>query len=296
MGHSESESCGLPALELPRRYNYIAAFLTLACNLRCSFCINTYGDALRRYPTMPASDWLRGLNRLMSRPDLPVTLQGGEPSLHPDFYEIINGLRDDLNIDILTNLQFDVDEFMANVPPDRVKRDAPYASIRVSYHPEVMTLEDMKPKVQRLMDRGYSVGVWAVEHPDQREEIERAKVECERDGIDFRFKEFLGRHDGRLHGTYRYEGAVDRVQCPPVECRTSELILGPGGQVFRCHADLYEGRPPVGNICDAGLRIDEDFRPCDCFGFCNPCDVKIKTDRFQQSGHTSVEIRRCTRE
>jgi hypothetical protein len=29
---------------------------------------------------------------------------------------------------------------------------------------------------------------------------------------------------------------------------------------------------------------------CYNFGDCNPCDVKIKTNRFQEYGHTSVEI------
>ena len=81
---------------------------------------------------------MKSLFRLRSRPDLPVTLQGGEPSLHPDFHAIINGLREDIPIDILTNLQFDVNAFMRNVRPERVSREAPYASIRVSYHPQTM--------------------------------------------------------------------------------------------------------------------------------------------------------------
>lgn len=34
----------------------------------------------------------------------------------------------------------------------------------------------------------------------------------------------------------------------------------------------------------------EKFRPCEFYGNCNPCDVKVKTDRFQVFGHTSCEI------
>lgn len=281
----------LPALQLPERHNYIAAFLTLGCNYRCPYCINRFGDADTLYGTMPGDQWLRALNRLVSRPDLPVTLQGGEPSLHPDFCQIINGLRPDLNIDILTNLQLDVDEFMAKVPAERVRRNAPYASIRVSYHPEVMALEDIKPKVLKLLANGYSAGIWAVEHPPHMDEIERARAECFREGIDFRFKEFLGVYKGRLYGTYKYPEAVSGKPGPPVECRTSELIIGPDGHVFRCHSDLYQKRAPVGHICNANFRIDDIYRECDQFGFCNPCDVKVKTDRFQKYGHTSVDIR-----
>ena len=278
-------------LRIPETYNYIGVFLTMACNLRCSFCINRFGDADAKYPTLPGEDWVRGLNRIVSRADLPVSLQGGEPSVHRDFYEIIGGLREDLNIDILTNLQFDVDEFMSRVPPDRVKRDAPYASIRVSYHPETMALEEIKGKVLRLLENGYSVGIWAVRYPPQLEEIERASEECRVAGIDFRFKEFLGYHGGELHGMYKYPDAFSGGRGEPVECRTTELLIGPSGHVYRCHGDLYNGRAPIGHICDESFELEDIYRPCGYFGECNPCDVKIKTNRFQEFGHTSVDIR-----
>ncbi len=281
----------LPAIELPQSCGYVAAFLTLGCNLNCSFCINRFDNFHSSEKIITGRQWLQGLNRIISKPDLPITLQGGEPSLHKGFYEIINGLRSDLNIDILTNLQFDVEHFMANVPPERVRREAPYASIRVSYHPMVMELDDIKAKVLLLLEKGYSVGIWAVEHPSQAEEIERAKQECIAAGIDFRTKEFLGHHKGKLYGTYKYPQAVTSKIGPKVECKTTELIIGPSDSIYRCHSDFYNGREPIGNILDESFTIEENFRPCDVFGLCNPCDIKIKTNRFQQFGHTSVEIK-----
>ena len=280
-----------PAVEVPRRFGYVAAFLTLRCNLHCPWCINRAGGRPPPRTEMSGRDWVRALNRLRCAPDLPVTLQGGEPSLHPDFLGILAGLRPDLPVDLLTNLQFDLDAFLAAVPPGRLRRDAPYSSIRVSYHPGVMDLDDTRARVRRLLDRGYSVGLWAVRHPAHLEEVERARAVCAADGIDFRFKEFLGLHEGRLHGLYKYPGAVSGRVGGPVECRTCELIVGPDGAVHRCHADLYAGRVPVGHLLDPAFAIEDVFRPCDLFGRCNPCDVKVKTDRHQQSGHTSVEIR-----
>ncbi|MDP6525412.1 MAG: radical SAM protein [Kiritimatiellia bacterium] len=276
-------------LTIPERYNYIAVFLTLACNLKCPFCINDFSDKTEGYSLIPADKWIEGLNRIVSRPDLPVTLQGGEPSLHPGFIDIINGLRPDLNIDILTNLQFDVDEFMEAVSPSRVHRDAPYASIRASYHPRQMDYEELKAKVLKLLENDYSVGIWAVQHPGMLAEIEWAREDAVNAGIDFRVKDFLGYHDGQRHGVYKYEEALSG-EASSVECRTSELIIGPSGDVFRCHADLYQGRAVIGHICDELFDIEDVFRQCGCFGLCNPCDVKTKTNRYQEFGHTSVEI------
>ena len=67
--------------------------------------------------------------------------------------------------------------------------------------------------------------------------------------------------------------------------------MGPNGGVYRCHSDLYEQRPPIGSIIDPEFQIDDHFRPCEVYGHCNPCDIKVKTNRFQVFGHTSVEIK-----
>ncbi len=282
----------LPAIVLPPRYGYIAAFLTMACNLRCSYCINWFRDPRAGGAgMMDGADWARGLNRILSRPDRPITLQGGEPSLHPGFYDLLAHLREDITIDLLTNLQFDVEEFMARVPPGRIRRDAPYASIRVSYHPETMDLDETRGKVLRLLERGYSVGIWAVRHPGQIKEIESAAARCGADGIDFRFKDFLGEYQGCLHGQYKYPEAVSGTVGPPVTCRTSELLIAPSGHVYRCHSDLYASRTPIGHLLDEAFDVQDIFRPCEAYGLCNPCDIKVKTNRFQQFGHTSVEIR-----
>lgn len=280
----------LALITIPETYNYLAVFLTLRCNLRCSYCINRFGDLDASGRMLTAGEWLVGLNRLKTRPDLPITLQGGEPSLHPGFFEIINGLRPDLPIDLLTNLQFNVDEFMANVPPSRLQREAPYASIRVSYHPETMDLAELQAKTLKMLGAGYSVGIWAVAHPASAPQIKAAQASCTAAGIDFRLKDFLGIYQGRRYGNYTYENAISG-EVQTVQCRTSELLIAPNGQRYRCHSDLYAARDSCGSVLADGLSLDQEFQSCSHYGACNPCDVKTKTDRFQRFGHTSVEIR-----
>jgi len=276
---------------IPKSYNYIGIFLTFACNYRCSYCINYFEQDSIKRKTISGEDWVKGLNRIASRDDLPVTLQGGEPSLHPDFIYIINNIKLELNIDILTNLQFDIDEFIGQVSPDRVKRDAPYASIRVSYHPEQMNLDDTIKRTKKMIDAGFSVGIWAVLHSSFKKEISEAKIRCEKLGIDFRTKEFLGEHNGGLNGTYKYDGACDKSFRKSVECKASELLLDSKGNIFCCHSDLYAGANPIGHILDQDFEIEDRFRSCDNFGHCNPCDMKVKTNRFQEFGHTSCEVK-----
>lgn len=268
---------------IPKNYNYIGIFLTFACQLKCPYCINYERGFKPKYKTIPGADWIKVLNRIETRPDLPITLQGGEPSLYSDFYQIIKLIRKDINIDMLTNCQFDIDEFCRNIHPERMKRKSLYASIRVSYHPLTMSLNDTIERVRTLLNRGYSVGVWIVNNPTDPS-IGYSRQRFLSAGIDCRLKEYL---DGKDYGTYRY---MDLQSKKNMLCRPSEFLIAPDGGVFRCHGDLYGNREPYSSIFDAVIRPIQDFAPCKKVA-CASCDIKVKNSRFQVWGHTSVEIK-----
>lgn len=289
----------LPSITPKEHHNYVAFFLTLACNLACPYCINLHNINNRfkqaGQRAMDVRDWIRSANRLILRTDLPLTLQGGEPTLHPGFYRFVNEVKPELKMDLMTNLMFDVNVFIKDVPLWRFTREAPYAAIRASYHPGQNDINDLIVKTLKLQDAGFRVGLYGIEHPDPqlRDHIQKTQRRCLDLGLDFRMKEFLGEYGGKMYGTFKYDGCVGGQQLRKCECRTTEIIVDPAGYVFRCHSDLYNGRAPIAHILDEAFTeasIDE-FRSCDVYGCCNPCDVKVKTNRFQVFGHTSVEIR-----
>lgn len=292
------DQTALPDIPVSNDCNYIAAFLTMACPYRCEYCINEFEPTRQFPPALSAKQWVRGLSRIKNltrnRGVVPITFQGGEPSCHPGFYDIINELPETLSIDILTNLSFDVDEMIAKVDPDRLRRKAPYASIRVSYHPSQVSLDEIFKKTHKLQDAGFSIGLFGVLHPDQKETVLAALKRATDEEIDFRTKEFLGHIDGKLYGQYKYPDActmTSKNQPAQVMCRTTELLIGSTGHIYRCHHDLYQQCEPVGHILDPDFQVNDIYRPCDCYGFCNPCDIKIKTNRLQEFGHTSVQIK-----
>jgi sulfatase maturation enzyme AslB (radical SAM superfamily) len=296
----------LSKIILPPSYNYIGVFLTLACNLSCSYCINvqhglTREDLIRanktkqkqKIPTLTKEDWIQGLSRIQTRDDLPLSLQGGEPTLHPRFYEIVRGLHN--HMDLLTNGLFDLDEFRDKIPTSKFKRKAKYASIRISYHPEQMDLQRTIARTKYLQELGYQVGVWSVKTPaGSKEDWDRIEKEFKYEDIDFRYKELLGEYNGKIHGTLKYENSVGSSILRNCRCKPSELLIGPNGCIYRCHSDLYAQREEVGHILQENIHLKEGFLPCSNFGSCSACDVKIKTNRFQEYGHTSVEIKDIT--
>lgn len=294
----KSSATALPSICPKQKHNYIAFFLTLACNLKCPYCINHHGGGSRyaraKRDHMTAQDWVAAANRLTLRDDLPLTLQGGEPTLYEGFYTLVNATKPDIKMDLLTNLMFDVEEFIRQVPPSRFLRDAPYAAIRVSYHPGQNDIEDLIKKTLRLQECNFRVGLYSVEHPNPEihSHILETQAKCVDLGLDFRLKEFLGEYKGKIYGTFKYPNCVMQSEYKTCDCRTSEIIADPAGYVYKCHADLYEGRTPIAHILDPDFSEEtiEEFRRCEAYGSCNPCDVKVTTNRFQIFGHTSVEI------
>ena len=281
----------LPTLAVPERYNYIATFLTLACNLDCSYCINLHEDHSQGRGRiiskhMGLDEWVAAIDRIDTGGRVPITLQGGEPTVFKHFYGIMERVRTDHRFDLLTNLQFDPKEFAKRVPKALFSREAPYAPIRVSYHPGQNTMEEILPKAAYLQDHGFKVGIYGVLFPAQAEHILKVQEEAVKAGLDFRTKEYLATGHGHLKYPDGVEGAFNKFCL----CRTSELLISPSGYVMRCHSDLYEGRLPIGHLLDPEFRLEDTFRPCTVYGHCNPCDVKIKTNRFQIFGHTSCEI------
>ncbi len=110
-------------------------------------------------------------------------------------------------------------------------------------------------------------------------------------GIDFSVKEFLGRHNDKLYGTYKYEGAVGGQKVRECMCKPSEMLIAPDGEVHVCHGNLYGDWDSWGHVLEDNFRCLEDYRKCGFYGLCNPCDIKTKTNRFQEYGHCSVEIK-----
>ena len=334
----------LPTLLLPDSLNYVGVFLTLECNLGCSYCINDPLQAGRRSLLFPITvktqrkcltpaEWVQGLNRLPYRADLPITLQGGEPMLYGGLGRLLSETPH--YFDLLTNFALKPEVFARNLngQQHKLQRDAPYPSIRVSYHAEEMNrvwqgrgFAELVSRCEALQAHGFrvspdkaqsDVGIYMVAHPQNQHTAEMAALHAGR--VPFESKEFLGSHQGKLHGHYLYPFSTDLIAHHPCtlicECRTTELLLDPLGFVWGCHYYLYQswvnGGPlqqfealekagfayaehgekifsnqifaPIGHLLDPdfGMADLEVFRPCNHYGRCIGCDTKIKNDRFQ---------------
>lgn len=295
---------------LPDSYKYISAFLTFRCTLDCSYCVNKSSNEKfyrKGFNELSGEEWVTALNRIEPKKGLPISFLGGEPFAHKDFIYIINNIKPELEIDILTNLwvsEEKLNQFISEVSPRRVARDAPYSSIRVSYHPEQMGEgERLVKNVLKLKNAGFSIGIEGAMYPspNQLGAIERMIIKCRNNDINFRAKSFLGIYEGIddigrpfsiKHGDYsRYPDAVFNEKTKKCMCKTSDLLISSSGDIYRCQRDLLLTENSIGNLLSSDFQVLGDFKQCNNYGHCHPCDIKTKTMPDQKSYYTSVEIK-----
>lgn len=296
----------LPKLVVPDSLNYIACFLTLECNLNCSYCINDAeqrGDRRKVFSIeadkprteLTPDEWVRALRRLPVKADLPVTFQGGEPTVYwkgLGLGSILTGI--DSKADLLTNLVVRPQGFSSRLRGQigKFKRDLPYPAIRVSYHEKEMkriwgekAFEELVRHCVELGNLGLTVdpdfrksdvGIYMVDHPENHVTEEMKATAAGK--VPLMVKDFLGVHEGELYGQYAYPYSTDLIarnlhpKTLSCECHTTELLIDPLGFVWRCHLYLYkawEKRTPISLFATleerqfdfSGLGAEGNFHP-----------------------------------
>ena len=119
-------------MQLPDIYNYVGILLTLKCNFKCSYCLNWRVNTKERFDTY----WLEAIDKIET--DLPITLSGGEPSIHGAFFPLLINLNK--KFDILTNLSFDLDYFIF------------LNTLEFIEHSDVLLFDSLKVGLTRIMD------------------------------------------------------------------------------------------------------------------------------------------------
>ena len=220
-------------------------YLTLRCNYNCSFCVLER----KRRDMISGKRWLEILN---AWPGDSVILAGGEPTLHPDFVEIVNGLNKN-RIMVYTNLSFDVGLF------SKVKKTCQFYA---SFHPGHRdTAETIADRAQQLKAMGHPVTV----------HINRASGNVEAHQRTFRAAGVdLGVEEDFFQQAFWTERQIVRG----VVCTYPRAYFGPDGQRYICVKKMEDG-DASGTVPDTQFPA---VLPCE-HGECNVCDINVREIR-----------------
>jgi len=282
---------------VPGYYDYVGIYVTNKCHLHCFYCVTEhFGTAYKknRSTELTPDQWIEGLNRLVLPRDIPITLQGGEPFIYKGIWKILENITH--KVDIMTALPPTLkrENFLKLKTLDWNKREAPYPTIRVSYHKGQNDFEDLIPRIAELQDI-LSIGLYYFGYPiNTDDEIVALKACAQKYGVELREKEFLGEWNGKHYGRYQYKDASAGKRLGiEVLCKNSVAVIGHDGDIYHCHSDHYFNKKELvlGNILDKHFEFPAEHLPCSNYGLCSACDVKIKTNHLQIDGYTSVDIK-----
>jgi len=288
--------CGVKkkdVIKVPAHYllgnNYWAAFLTFKCTGNCSYCIqhvckDEFMKARVEYEKnlLSGEEWVEYLNRLQRWNNMRLGLIGGEPTLHPDFFDIVNNVKGYYKT-ITTNLTSDnILKFGTEIQ----SRDN--LRINTSFHPKLISVDEFADKIHLLRGQGFFIDQIAmVDTPSTNFGGYHQKFL--KRGIHITPQTFLGECEGEwypnpdstaakdygetgINDRAKYEAGFQCKQKQQALCYSTRFLMAPDGGIYRCHYQLYSGRDKQGGIRERTFPIDQDYRLCNDFGFCNPCD------------------------
>lgn len=292
-------------IKLPQHYYqpncYWAQMLTFRCNALCEYCIlNRRGTHVPRPDEMSGKQVLNFWNNLEHNKGQRLSLIGGEPTLHKDFIEIVNGLEN-YAITMTTNCKT---PFIANEEYKKLN-PKPSSTLRINttFHPHHITAEEYISVVNKLGKTGYFVDQTSyVLYPDfpgkYRQAVKRVAEEI--DIYDSPYMGFWSKEKGfdaepcpgnnepdesyqgrsnisKLCGITSLKGYRDiagQSETRQAICQMPmhTLIIDPEGTAYPCHYRLYYAREEICHIDDFRSITQEDTI-CNFYGFCNHCDV-----------------------
>lgn len=266
------------------------AYLTARCNYACDYCIQKPqmipGQRRKpwgRYQELTGAQWVEALNAFPVRPEHPLILTGGEPSLHKDFAFVASRLEG-YQLDLTSNLTFDIDA-VAREMRAHGKR---FVTSFHTYHPKFARPEQWLAQAERLRDSGLvekptfsMVNLRRFPHfrDDEHDRNLQQLVElADRRGLLYQFNEFRGTHLGE---------AFNRDHKYQIDCTSAWVNIDPEGNVFNCQYHLTERQRAFGNITQIAacrpLPKMGEFFACSDFGYCDPC--------HENSGHGAFRDR-----
>jgi MoaA/NifB/PqqE/SkfB family radical SAM enzyme len=255
------------------------------CNFRCPYCwFNDKWAEMDQYNHYPSLQEMvqRWRNIFERHGECHIMITGGEPSLYPNFTELIVELSKMHTVKITSQLSGDMYTFARKVDPSRVVLD-------MNFHPLETKLEPFIRKVLTLKKYGFKGGVCYLAYPPQMDKISYYHEQFEKHGIGFALAAFWGEYQGRKYPesyseeerkmiapflgdvarvTYHLEGRKTKGKL----CRAGHVYasIKADGKVTRCGPLSHK---PIGNIFDPDFRMFDAPMPCEA-DVC-PCDEYV---------------------
>lgn len=150
--------------------------LCYTCNYRCPYCgvwEKTSGRDLR----LSAGQWGEIWHSLYERyGSIHIFLSGGEPSVYPEFFELVKSLSKEHTVEICTNLSWDVDRLVPEISVQVLK-------VAPTFHPTFADFDEFFKKAIKVKEYLPNYQVYYVAYPGQIKQMPQHSMVFKEEGI-----------------------------------------------------------------------------------------------------------------
>ncbi|MGB7922977.1 MAG: radical SAM protein [Pyrinomonadaceae bacterium] len=257
------------------------------CNYRCSYCTQRFLDDRRRW-LRDGPAFLRGFAKL----DGPweVKISGGEPFLHPNLTEIVEGLRSlDHAVSVVTNFSASREKLRAFLDAAGPALRVFSASLHLEYACAPAEMEAFIEKAvwtQAQLPEGASLNVTSVATRANLPRLEAVATRFAERGLRFKvqpekqereviaYTEDEKRLILRLGGGNGPGDIAPSFKARPCWAGARSFTLDDKGNAWRCYPARRFRAQFLGNFLDASFRLARGPSPC-LYAYCN-CAVPIE--------------------
>ncbi|MFF5567566.1 radical SAM protein [Streptomyces sp. NPDC012623] len=219
--------------------------LTRKCQLECAHCYNKSGPK-GAHGTMSREDWIGVLDQAATVGVTDVQFIGGEPTMHPDFAELVDhALTVGLRVEVYSNLVHVPVRCWGLFQRAGVSLATSYYSDKASEHNEVTGRSSharTRANIVKAIGLGVPIRVGIVGDSEQiiaATRADLASIGVSRIGVD-RIREFGRACGGQKPDASNFCGG----------CGDGRAAIDPSGTVTPCVFSTWMG---VGNVHDASL-------------------------------------------
>lgn len=134
--------------------------LCYTCNYRCPYC-GVWERKTEEDFLLSVEEWMKVWHRLYEMyGSIHIYLSGGEPSTYPYFFELVRGLSKEHTLEICTNLSWDIDRLIPEIPVAILK-------VAPTFHPTFANFEDFFAKAVKIKEYLPNFQVYYVAYPGQ---------------------------------------------------------------------------------------------------------------------------------
>jgi MoaA/NifB/PqqE/SkfB family radical SAM enzyme len=279
-------SAGYAAMPRPAE-GVVTWNINTTCNYRCSYCSQRFLDDRRRW-LRDGPAFLRGFAKLEGRWE--VKISGGEPFLHPNLLEIVEGLRAlDHGVSVVTNFSASREKLRAFLEAAGHRLRVFSASLHLEYADTPVEMEAFIEKAvwtQEQLDEGASFNVTSVATRANLPRLEALAAEFAARGLRFKvqpekqdrevisYSEDEKRLILRLGGHNGLGVVAPSFKGRPCWAGARSFTLDDRGHAWRCYPARRYRAQFLGNFLDAGFKLARGPSAC-LYAYCN-CTVPIE--------------------